>query len=231
MGNACANPGVTAAVEVITLPAKKTAQSPSVAIIYYSTYGHMKTMVDTAKTSLEGAGVSVDVFQVPETLPSGVLKALGAPPKPADVMTIDYNFLETLPQYDGFLFGFPTRFGTMCAQMKTFLDSTGGLWQSGGLKGKLVATLVSTGTQNGGQETTHFTALTNFVHHGMIYVPLGYQAGAEGQFDLTEPHGGSPYGGSTLAGGDGSRQPSEMELKIIRKQGQIFAAEVKRLGK
>ncbi|CAE6968912.1 unnamed protein product [Symbiodinium sp. CCMP2592] len=208
------------------LTPQKKAASPSVAIIYYSTYGHIKALADEIKAGLEAAGVNVDLFQVPETLPAEVLKAMSAPGKPEDVMTLDYDFLKELPNYDGFMFGMPTRFGMMAGQMKTFFDSTGQLWASGALAGKLAATFVSTGTQQGGQETTHFTAVTQLVHHGMAYVPLGYQAGGEGQFDLSEIHGGSPWGASTLAGGDGSRQPSAKELAIANKQGQVFGATV-----
>ena len=208
------------------LTPQKKAASPSVAIVYYSTYGHIKALADEIKAGLEAAGVNVDLFQVPETLPAEVLKAMSAPEKPDDVMLLDYDFLKELPNYDGFMFGMPTRFGMMAGQMKTFFDSTGQLWASGALAGKLAATFVSTGTQQGGQETTHFTAVTQLVHHGMAYVPLGYQAGGEGQFDLSEIHGGSPWGASTLAGADGSRQPSAKELAIAKKQGQVFGATV-----
>ncbi|CAE7860882.1 unnamed protein product [Symbiodinium microadriaticum] len=184
------------------LTPQKKAASPSVAIIYYSTYGHIKALADEIKAGLEAAGVNVDLFQVPETLPAEVLKAMSAPGKPEDVMTLDYDFLKELPSYDGFMFGMPTRFGMMAGQMKTFFDSTGQLW------------------------VDSFTAVTQLVHHGMAYVPLGYQAGGEGQFDLSEIHGGSPWGASTLAGGDGSRQPSAKELAIANKQGQVFGATV-----
>eukprot|EP00929_Paragymnodinium_shiwhaense_P082535 TRINITY_DN4351_c1_g2_i1.p1 TRINITY_DN4351_c1_g2~~TRINITY_DN4351_c1_g2_i1.p1 ORF type:complete len:533 (-),score=186.59 TRINITY_DN4351_c1_g2_i1:543-2141(-) len=207
--------------------AKKSAESPSVAIIYYSTYGHIKKLADFIKGSLEANGVNVDLFQVPETLNADTLKAIHAPEKASDVMTIDYPFLSELPKYDGFMFGYPTRFGTMCGQMKTFLDSTGSLWMAGALAGKPVATFVSTGTQGGGQETSHYTALTNFVHHGMMYVPMGYAAGAD-QFNMEKLHGGSPWGASTYAGPDGSRQPNDIEENIAKKQGEVFAAAVKR---
>lgn len=213
---------------MVGLPAQKKAKSPCVAMIYYSTYGHVKQLAEEIKRGVEETGVSVDLFQVPETLSPDALKALSAAPKPADVMVLDRNFLKELPQYDGFMFGMPTRFGMMAAQMKAFFDGTGGLWQSGALAGKLAATFVSTGTQQGGQETTHFTALTQLVHHGMVYVPLGYQAGGEGQFDLSEIHGVSPWGASTLAGADGSRQPSQLELKCATKHGQVFGNAVKR---
>ena len=153
---------------------------------------------------------------------------MSAADKPSDVMVLDRSFLNTLPQYDGLMFGMPTRFGMMAAQMKAFFDGTGGLWQSGALAGKLAATFVSTGTQQGGQETTHFTAVTQLVHHGMAYVPLGYQAGGEGQFDVSQIHGASPWGASTLAGADGSRQPSQLELKCALKHGEVFGNAVKR---
>ncbi|CAJ1444617.1 unnamed protein product, partial [Effrenium voratum] len=210
------------------LIAQKKAASPSVAIIYYSTYGHVKTLAEQIKKGLESTGVNVDLFQIPETLSPDVLKAMSAPDKPKDVMQLDLDFIKKLPEYDGLMFGMPTRFGMMPAQMKACFDATGQLWQSGALAGKLAATFVSTGTQQGGQETTHFTAITSLVHHGMAYVPLGYQAGGDGQFDVSEIHGGSPWGASTLAGGDGSRQPSELELKIAGKHGEVFGGAVKR---
>jgi len=225
MGAACATPQEQV---VSTLSAQKKAASPSVAIIYYSMYGHILTMAKEAKAGLEAKGVNVDLFQVPELLPQSVLGKMGAPPKPADIMTIDHGFVQTLPEYDGIMLGLPTRFGVMSGQMKMFLDSMGSLWQQGKLIGKPVATFVSTGTQQGGQETTHMTALCNLVHQGMMYVPLGYQAGDIGQFDLSTPQGGSPWGASTLAGPDGSRQPSKLELGLARRQGELFASTIAR---
>jgi NAD(P)H dehydrogenase (quinone) len=210
------------------LEAKKTVKIPCVAIIYYSMYGHVLTLAQEAKAGLEAAGVSVDLLQVPETLSREVLVKMSAPEKLNNIMTIDQSFFETLPQYDGIMFGMSTRFGMMPHQMKSFFDGTGGLWQKGALVGKLAATFVSTGTQNGGQETTHLTSITQLVHHGMMYVPLGYQASAIGQFDLKEVHGGSPYGASCLAGPDGSRKPSTMELAIAKEQGRLFGSTVKR---
>jgi len=211
------------------LAATKKANSPCVAIIYYSTYGHVLGLAKEVKAGLESKGVSVDLFQVEELLPQAVLEKMGAPAKPSDIMTINYEFNNKLPEYDGIIVGMPTRFGAMAAQMKMFLDGLGGLWQAGKLIGKPVATFVSTGTQQGGQETTHMTALSNFVHQGMVYVPLGYQAGDIGQFDMSEIHGGSPWGASTLAGGDGSRQPSKMELGFAKRQGEVFGGTVKKL--
>jgi NAD(P)H dehydrogenase (quinone) len=219
---------VSAQHDQVGSPATKKAASPSVAIIYYSTYGHIKQMADEIQKGLEATGVNVDMFQVAETLSPEVLKAMHAPPKLSNVMLIDRPFLGELPKYDGLMFGIPTRFGSPAAQMKAFFDSTGQLWQSGALAGKLAATFVSTGTQNGGQEITHFTALTNLVHHGMVYVPLGYQAGAAGQFDMNEVHGGSPWGAGTLAGADGSRQPSALELSIAKKHAAVFGTKVKK---
>lgn len=201
-----------------------------VAVIYYSMYGHVKTLADEIAGSMKAEGVAVDLFQAPELLGTDVLKAMGAPPKPADPV-MDHAKTKSLADYDGFVFGIPTRFGSAAAQMKAFFDGTGQLWQSGALAGKLCATFTSTGTPNGGQESTHMTTLTNMVHHGMIYVPLGYQAGAEGQFDMTELHGGSPWGASTFAGPDGSRQPSKLEMNIAKKQGKVFAAKIKQMCK
>jgi len=218
----------TPVAPVYTLSPKKTAESPCIAIVYYSTYGHVRKLAEEIKRGAEEAGVSVDLFQVPETLSRDVLVKMGAPEKPKDIMTIDQVFVQTLPQYDGIIFGMPSRFGMMAQQMKAFFDCTGGLWQTGALVGKLAATFVSTGTQNGGQETTHLSAITQLVHHGMAYVPLGYQAGTMGQFDMSEIHGCSPYGASTLAGPDGSRAPSAMELAIAKQQGKLFGATVRR---
>jgi len=162
-GGASKTSGAVSAPSPAGPPAKgltpqKKAASPSVAIIYYSTYGHIKALADEIKAGLEAAGVNVDLFQVPETLPAEVLKAMSAPGKPEDVMTLDYDFLKELPSYDGFMFGMPTRFGMMAGQMKTFFDSTGQLWASGALAGKLAATFVSTGTQQGGQLHCRHTA-------------------------------------------------------------------------
>ncbi len=147
------------------------------------------------------------------------------PPKP-DVPVVDPF---TIDQYDAFVFGIPTRFGMMSAQMKAFFDATGGLWQAGKLCGKPAAVFVSTGTQGGGQETTALTTITQIAHHGMIFVPTGYSMGAE-LFGLDEVRGGSPYGAGTFAGADGSHQPSETELKFAEHQGTYFAGVAKKLA-
>lgn len=135
---------------------------------------------------------------------------------------------DELVKADGFLFGYPTRFGMLPAQAKAFWDSTGGLWMKGALVGKPAGVFFSTGTQGGGQETTALTSVTQLVHHGMIYVPIGYSSPLV--TDMSEVHGGSPYGAGTLAGPDGSRQPSELELKLARHQGKHTGSIVAKLS-
>lgn len=196
-------------------------------MLYYSTYGHIGTL---AQQELEGAksieGVEVSIFQIPETLPQAVLEKMHAPPK-ADIPTFD---VHDLVNYDGFLIGFPTRYGMPAAQFKAFWDATGSMWQKGSLVGKAASFFFSTASQGGGQETTAFTAITQMVHHGIIYVPLGYTEPTGLQFGLDEVIGGSAYGAGTFAGGDGSRQPSETELKIAKHQGAHFAKIVRKLA-
>ena len=149
---------------------------------------------------------------------------MGAPPKTdAPVITP-----QELAEADGILFGFPTRFGMMAAQMKAFLDSTGGLWQEQALAGKPAGCFFATGTQGGGQESTALTAVTQLAHHGMIYVPIGGTFGAR-MFGMDEVRGGSAYGAGTFAGADGSRTPSEIELAMANHQGKQFAAVAKKL--
>ena len=139
-----------------------------------------------------------------------------APPKP-NVPVVDVN---DLPAYDGFLFGLPTRFGMMAAQMKALFDATGQHWQKGALVGKPAGLFVSVATQGGGMETTALTAVTQLTHHGMIFVPVGYTAGPT-MFQLDEVMGGSPWGAGTFAGGDGSRHPSKLELDHAEHQVRI----------
>ncbi|CAG9464895.1 unnamed protein product [Pedinophyceae sp. YPF-701] len=187
-------------------------------------YGHVYKLAQKVAEGVEASGCTVKFFQVPETLPEEVLAKMGAPPKP-DVPVIT---AEQMKEADAFLFGLPTRFGSIPAQMRSFLDSTGGLWTAGALVGKPAGVFFSTGAQNGGQETTAYTMVPFFVHQGMPFVPLGYQAGEE-MFNMTEVHGASPYGAGTIAGKDGSRQPSELELKVAETQGRTFGAFVARL--
>ncbi|KAJ2961243.1 hypothetical protein NQZ79_g3481 [Umbelopsis isabellina] len=197
------------------------APSPLIYIVYYSMYGHIYTLAKEVQKGLEAQGVDVKLFQIAETLPEEVLTKMHAPAK-QDVPVIT---AEDLKAADGILWGIPTRFGTMPAQVKAFFDSTGSLWQAGALAGKFTGTFFSTGSQHGGQETTAFTAVTYFAHQGMIYVPLGFPDPAF--FDNSVVLGGSAYGAGTIAGGDGSRQPSEAELRIAGIQGENFAKVVK----
>lgn len=199
-----------------------------VAIIYYSMYGHIKKMADKIKEGAETVpGVTIDMFQVPETLPEEVLTMMHAAPKTGDPV-MDREAMKTLPDYDGFIFGFPVRFGMMCSQFKSFLDGTGGLWMQGKLSGKPAALFCSAGTQHGGVETTLLTAVTQLTHHGMIYVPFGY--GCPELFAMSEVSGGGPLGASTYAAGDGSRQPSDNELKIAFAQGAQAVTTFKRFA-
>mmetsp|Transcript_2805 Transcript_2805/g.4825 ORF Transcript_2805/g.4825 Transcript_2805/m.4825 type:complete len:255 (-) Transcript_2805:1-765(-) len=206
--------------------ADPAAKKVKVAVIYYSMYGHIRTMAEAYKTGLEGVeGVEVTLLQVAETLPAEVLAKMHAPPKSADPLAS----AEKLTDFDAFVFGFPTRFGTVAAQFKAFIDTTGGLWSSGGLAGKPYSLFTSTATQNGGQETTFISAVNNFTHHGMIFVPAGTVC-PEVQFDLDEVHGGSPWGPACLAGPTGARQPSEKELKLTTAAGANSAKWFKKIA-
>lgn len=195
-------------------------------IVYYSMYGHVATLANEIKKGADSVeGVEASLFQVPETLPPEVLVKMHAPPK-ADVPIIEAS---QLADADCIIFGFPTRYGMMSAQMKAFFDATGGLWRTQALAGKPAGFFFSTGSQGGGQETTAFTAITQLAHHGMIFVPIGYTYGAN-MFVLDEVKGGSPYGAGTLAG-DGTRQPTKIELEQAFYQGQYtskIAAKLKR---
>lgn len=198
-----------------------------VAIIYYSTYGHVAALARAVKRGIDAVdGVEGVLYQVPETLSPEILAKMHAPPK-ADDVPIATN--DVLVEADGFVFGFPTRFGMMAAQMKAFFDATGGLWQKGALAGKAAGLFTSTASQGSGQETTILTAITQLAHHGMIYVPAGYGAG-EAMFTLTEAKGGSPWGAGTFAGPTGARQPSDIELLQAEFQGKNVAGVVKKLA-
>lgn len=190
-----------------------------VLVLYHSSYGHIETL---AKAIAEGAGsqanTEVTLKRVPETMPADAMKNAG--------MKVEQEAPVASPQelgdYDAVIFGTPTRFGNMTGQMRTFLDQTGGLWAKGALTGKVGSVFTSTGT-GGGNETTITSFHTNLFHHGMVVVGLPYSVGTE-LFDVSEVRGGSPYGASTLAGGDGKRQPSDKELSLARKQGAHVAA-------
>jgi NAD(P)H dehydrogenase (quinone) len=189
-----------------------------VLVLYYSMYGHIETM---AKAVAEGAGsvegTEVTIKRVPDLVPEDVARKVGAKlDQPAPIATVD-----ELPNYDAIIFGTPTRFGNMCAQMRNFLDRTGKLWVSGSLIGKVTSVFTSTSTQHGGQETTITSFHSTLLHHGMIIVGVPYSC--QEIMNMNEITGGSPYGAGTLAGTDNSRQPSENELKIARFQGSHVA--------
>lgn len=197
-------------------------------IVFYSMYGHVEGLAKRMKRGADSVnGVEAAIYRVPETLPEDVLVKMRAPPKDDSIPVIES--LEELAAGDGFLFGFPTRYGCMAAQMKAFFDSTGQLWKEQKLAGKPAGFFVSTGTQGGGQETTAWTAITQLAHHGMLFVPIGYTFGA-GMFKMDMPRGGSPYGAGVYAG-DGTREPSETELALAEHQGKYMAAIVKRLAR
>lgn len=184
-----------------------------VLVLYYSSYGHVETMAGAVAEGARAAGAQVTVKRVPELVPADVAAKSGfKTQQAAPVATVD-----ELADYDAIIFGTPTRFGNMAAQMRNFLDQTGGLWFAGKLIGKVGSVFVSTATQHGGQETTLTSFHTTLLHHGMVIVGVPYSEAR--QMTLGEISGGSPYGATTIAGGDGSRQPSENELAIARFQG------------
>lgn len=196
-------------------------------IVFYSMYGHVEGLARRMKKGVDGVeGVEAVLLRVPETLPADVLEKMKAPPKDDEIPEI--SSAAELAAADGVLFGFPTRYGCMAAQMKAFFDSTGQLWKEQKLAGKPAGFFVSTGTQGGGQETTAWTAVTQLAHHGMLFVPIGYTFGA-GMFKMDSIRGGSPYGAGVFAG-DGTRGPSETELALAEHQGKYMAAVVKRLA-
>ena len=188
-----------------------------VLILYYSAYGHIETMAHAVAEGVRAGGASVDIKRVPELVPEDVArKSHYKLDQPAPVATI-----AELADYDAIIVGTGTRFGRMASQMANFLDQAGGLWAKGALHGKVGAAFTSTATQHGGQETTLFSIITNLLHFGMVIVGLDY--GFAGQMKLDEVTGGSPYGTTTIAGGDGSRQPPQNELDAARYQGRRVA--------
>lgn len=189
-----------------------------VLVLYYSTYGHVETMAKAvADGARDVAGTKVTIKRVPELMPEDVAKKAGVKlDQEAPIAKPD-----ELPDYDAIIFGTPTRFGNMASQMRNFLDQTGGLWMKGSLVGKVGSVFASTATQHGGQETTLTSFHTTLLHQGMVIVGLPYSC--KEQMTLDEIAGGSPYGATTIAAGDGSRQPSEMELSMARFQGRHVA--------
>lgn len=188
----------------------------NILVLYYSMYGHIETMANAvAEGARSVGGVEVDIRRVPETMPPELFAKAGGKAQTTTEATV-----QELVNYDAIIVGTPTRFGNMSGQMRTFWDQTGGLWASGALYGKVASVFTSTGT-GGGEEQTITSTWTTLSHHGMVLVPIGY--GTKELFDISQVRGGTPYGASTLAGGDGSRQPSEEELSIARFQGQHVA--------
>ncbi|KAJ8530155.1 hypothetical protein K7X08_036990 [Anisodus acutangulus] len=192
-------------------------------IVFYSMYGHIESLARRMEKGVDGIkGVEGVLYKVPETLSPDVLEQMKVPQRDGEIPVIS---VDELVEADGFLFGFPTRYGCMAAQMKAYFDSTGKLWREQKLAGFPAGFFVSTGTQGGGQETTAWTAITQLANHGMLYVPIGYTFGA-GMFRMDSIRGGSPYGAGTLSG-DGNREPSEPELALAEHQGKYMAMTVK----
>ncbi len=190
---------------------------PKILVLYHSAYGHVETMAQAVAEGAREAGAQVDIKRVPETVPEDIARAAHFKlDQAAPVATI-----AELADYDAIIVGAGTRFGRMNSQMAAFLDQAGGLWAKGALNGKVGGAFTSTATQHGGQETTLFSLITNLLHFGMVIVGLDY--GFAGQMKLDEVTGGSPYGATTIAGGDGSRQPSDNELAGARYQGRKIA--------
>jgi NAD(P)H dehydrogenase (quinone) len=186
-------------------------------VLYYSSYGHVETMAGAiAEGAKSVAGAEVTVKRVPEIMSDEVAKRVGVKLDQAAPIATPAELTE----YDAIIFGTPTRFGNMAAQMRNFLDQTGKIWVSGGLIGKVASVFTSTGT-GGGNETTILTFIPTLLHHGMIVVGLPYSC--KELTDLSEVKGGSPYGAATIAGADGSRKPTEKELAMARFQGKHIA--------
>lgn len=188
-----------------------------VLVLYYSSYGHIETMAEAVAEGVREAGAEAVIKRVPELVPEEIARKSGFKlDQTAPIATVD-----ELPDYDAIIIGVPTRFGNMPAQMKNFLDQTGGLWAQGKLVGKVGSVFTSTATQHGGQESTILSTQIVLLHQGMVIVGLPYSF--QGQMTLAEITGGSPYGASTIAAGDGSRQPSQNELAGARYQGRHVA--------
>lgn len=201
-----------------------------VLVVFYSTYGHVFKMAEAiAEGAKAVAGTEVEIRRVPETLPQEVLAKMGAVEAQKKFSHVPVCTVEELPDADAIIFGTPTRFGNMCGQMRQFLDATGQLWAKGSLVGKVGSVFTSTATQHGGQESTILTFHVTLLHQGFVVVGLPYAF--QGQMRMDEITGGSPYGASTIAGGDGSRMPSENELEAARFQGRHVATIAARLSK
>lgn len=199
-----------------------------VLIVFYSMYGHIYELAEAiAAGASEVPEVDVGIRQVPELVPDEILEKSGAKAARETFAHVPRARVSELPEADAILFGTPTRFGNMAAQMRNFLDQTGGLWANGALVGKVGSVFTSTASQHGGQETTITSFHTTLLHHGMVIVGVPYRV--PGLTNMAEITGGTPYGASTLAGGDHSRRPSENEKAIARFQGRHVAEIARRL--
>jgi NAD(P)H dehydrogenase (quinone) len=196
-----------------------------VLVLYYSSYGHLEQMADAVAEGARAGGAEVDIRRVAETAPPEVVAAAHFKTDTAHAII---ESPDALKDYDAIIVGAPTRFGRMPAQMAQFWDTTGGLWFTGALIGKVGGAFTSTASQHGGQETTLFSIITNLMHHGMTIVGLDY--GFQGMVGVQEVLGGSPYGATTIADGDGSRQPHAEELDAARYQGKRIAETAAKLA-
>ncbi len=199
---------------------------PKVLVLYYSTYGHVEQMAQAVAEGARGVpGATVDVMRVPETAPLEIAKGAGFKlDQPAPVIPGP----DTLAEYDAIVLGAPTRYGRLPSQMTAFLDTTGGLWARGALNGKVGGVFTSTASQHGGNEATLLAGITQLLHFGMVVVGLPYSF--QGQMTLEEIAGGSPYGASTIAGGRGERQPSQIDLDGARFHGRLIAETAAKLA-
>ncbi|WP_319416352.1 NAD(P)H:quinone oxidoreductase [Marispirochaeta aestuarii] len=198
-------------------------------ILFYSMYGHMFQMVKAAKEGADKVtGVESRILRIPETLPENILEAMGALEAQKQFADIPEATMDDLAEADGLIFGIPTRYGRMSAQWANFLDQSGQLWLKGTLIDKPVALMSSSATQHGGQESTLISTAASLMHHGMLVVGLPYSY--QGQMGVDEITGGSPYGASTITGGQGERLPSERELEGARFQGERLAMIASRLS-
>lgn len=199
-----------------------------VLVVYYSMYGHVYKLVEAAAEGAQSvANVEAVLRRVPETLPQDVLENMGAVEAQKQQAHVPVCTVDELGEADAIIFGTPTRFGSMCGQMRQFLDATGNLWMSGALTGKVGSVITSSNTQHGGQESTILSFHITLLHHGMVVVGLPYSF--QGQMTVDDISGCSPYGASTIAGADGSRLPSDNELTGARYQGEHVAKIAKKL--
>ncbi|WVQ78576.1 NAD(P)H:quinone oxidoreductase, type IV [Cryptococcus sp. DSM 104549] len=195
------------------------AKQPVIAVAFYSTYGHITALAEEVIKGVESTGAIVKPYFIQETLPAEVLEKMyaGSSLKPKYPIITPDDLLEV----DGLIIGAPTRYGRVPAQVSAFFDATGKLWATGGLVGKFVTLFTSAAGQHSGHESTALSTFPFFAHHGLVYVPIGYSEPAVGAIDSIQ--GGSPYGASTIAGADGSKQPTANDLKVAQHQGKYFA--------